>query len=156
MNFNKKIALFPGSFDPITLGHSHIIKRALKLFDSIIIAIGNNFKKKYMFSLKKRKYWIEKTFYLNSKIKIESYKELTISFCKKKKIKFILRGLRNFKDFEFEKNIFFSNQLLTNNKIETIFLLSYPNKSYISSAIVREIIKKKGNYSLFVPQVVKL
>ncbi len=104
---NKKIAIFPGSFDPITLGHYDIIIRALNLFDKIIIAIGENFEKKNMFSLEKRKKWIQKTFLkLSKKIEIDSFDGLTISFCIKKKAKFLLRGIRNQLDLEFQKNIF--------------------------------------------------
>ncbi|WP_185866922.1 pantetheine-phosphate adenylyltransferase [Blattabacterium cuenoti] len=155
---NKKIAVFPGSFDPITLGHYDIIIRALNLFDKIIIAIGKNIEKKNMFSIKKRKQWIKKTFLsLSQKIEIDSFNGLTISFCIKKKARFLLRGIRNQLDFEFEKNIFFINKELDKKHIiETIYLFSSFEKSHISSYIVRDIIKNGGDYTMFVPSSVRL
>ncbi|QIK16664.1 pantetheine-phosphate adenylyltransferase [Blattabacterium sp. DPU] len=157
---NKKIAVFPGSFDPITLGHYDIIIRALNLFDKIIIAIGKNFKKKNMFSFKKRKKWIQKTFLklsLSQKVEIDSFHELTISFCIKKKAGFLLRGLRNQLDFEFEKNIFLTNQeLYKKDIIETVFLFSSHDRSHINSSLVREIIKNGGDYTIFVPSTVRI
>lgn len=153
----KRNAIFPGSFDPITLGHYDIVIRALSLFDKIIIAIGNNNKKKYMFSIEKRKKWIKDAFKIyNSKIEVEAYEGLTVSFCKKKNINFILRGLRNIFDLEFEKKIIYNNKKLTKDNIETIFLLSSYKISYISSSIVRAIIKNGGNYNILVPFSVKL
>lgn len=153
----KKNAIFPGSFDPITLGHYNIVIRALPLFDNIIIGIGKNIRKKYMFSIEKRKKWIENAFKIySSKIEVEEYEGLTVSFCKKKKINFILRGLRNVHDLEFEKKIIYNNKKLTQENIETIFLISYDEISDISSTIVRNIIKNGGNYSIFVPLSVKI
>ncbi|WP_185860493.1 pantetheine-phosphate adenylyltransferase [Blattabacterium cuenoti] len=155
---NKKIVVFPGSFDPITLGHYDIIIRALNLFDKIIIAIGKNFKKKNMFSLKKRKQWIEKTFLsLSQKIEIDSFNGLTISFCIKKKARFLLRGIRNQLDFELEKNIFLINkELYKKHIIETVYLFSSHEKSHISSHIVRDVIKNGGDYTIFVPSAVRV
>ncbi|WP_185869391.1 pantetheine-phosphate adenylyltransferase [Blattabacterium cuenoti] len=152
----KKIAIFAGSFDPITLGHYDIIIRGLTLFDKIIIAIGKNFNKKNMFSLEKRKIWIKKTFLkLSNKIEIDSFDGLTISFCKKRKVRFLLRGIRNQLDFEFEKNIYFINKKLNKKKdIETIYLFS--SYTYISSCIVRNIIKNGGDYTTFVPYPVRI
>ncbi|WP_185877694.1 pantetheine-phosphate adenylyltransferase [Blattabacterium cuenoti] len=156
----KKIAVFPGTFDPITLGHCDIVIRSLNLFDKVIIAIGNNSSKKNMFSVKKRKKWIRDSFSekkIFSKIEIDSFKGLTISFCKKRKIKFLLRGIRNQIDFEFEKNMFFINKILEKQyDIETIFLLSSYEKSHISSFFVRSIIKNGGDYTLFVPPSVRI
>ena len=147
-----KRAVFPGSFDPITLGHVDIINRALPLFDEIVIAIGTNSAKKYMFSLEQRIGFIKKTYATNKKISVTSYKGLTIDFCKKNNIDFILRGLRNPADFEFEKAIAQTNRTLS--QIETVFLLTSAETSYISSSIVREILKYNGDVSLLVPKAV--
>lgn len=147
-----KKAVFPGSFDPITLGHVDIINRALPLFDEIIIAIGKNADKKYMFTLKERIDFIKKNYENEPKIKVETYTGLTIDFCKKKGIEFILRGLRNPADFEFEKAIAQTNRKLAN--IETVFLLTSANTSFISSSIIRDILKNGGNIDGFVPKSV--
>ncbi len=147
-----KRAIFPGSFDPITLGHCDIVKRGINLFDEIIIAIGENSTKKYMFSLQERKSFIEKTFEGNSKIKVMTYSGLTTDFCKEINADFILRGLRNPADFEFEKAIAHTNQKI--GQIETIFLLASVETSFISSSIVREIINFKGTYENLVPKSV--
>lgn len=147
-----KKAVFPGSFDPLTLGHVDIINRALPLFDKIVIAIGTNSAKKYMFPLEERISFIEKTFKTNPKISVTSYQGLTIDFCKKNDINFILRGLRNPADFEFEKAIAHTNRKLS--KIETIFLLTSANTSYISSSIVRDILRHHGDVSALVPNAV--
>lgn len=153
----KRNAIFPGSFDPITLGHYDLVIRALSLFDKIIIAIGQNDKKQYMFSIEKRKKWIQDAFKrYSSKIEVEIYEGLTVAFCKKKKINFILRGLRNVYDLEFEKKILNKNKKLTQNNIETIFLISSSKISYISSSIVRKIIKNGGNYNMLLPLAVKI
>ncbi|RUA09139.1 MAG: pantetheine-phosphate adenylyltransferase [Flavobacteriia bacterium] len=145
-------AVFPGSFDPLTLGHKDIIDRGLPLFDEIIIAIGTNFSKKYMFTLEQRRKFIEETYAGVSKIKIDTYQGLTIDYCKKVDSDFILRGLRNPADFEFEKAIAHTNRKMS--KIETVFLLTSADTSYISSSIVRDIIKNKGDVSLLVPKAV--
>lgn len=147
-----KRAVFPGSFDPLTLGHTDIIDRAIPLFDEIIIAIGTNAEKKYMFSIEQRKYFIEKTYANNPKIKVDTYKGLTIDYCEKVNSDFILRGLRNPADFEFEKAIAQTNRKLSN--IETVFLLTSADNSYISSSIVRDIIRNNGDVSLLVPKIV--
>ena len=147
-----KKAVFPGSFDPITLGHVDIIKRALPLFDEIIIAIGTNSAKKYMFPLEKRIAFIKETFKNEPKITVTSYTGLTINFCAKNKIDFILRGLRNPADFEFEKAIAQTNRKLAG--IETVFLLTGTNTSFISSSIVRDILRHNGDVSLLVPKAV--
>ncbi len=152
-----RIAVFPGSFDPITLGHYDIVERATPLFDKIIIAIGQNSQKKYMFSLEQRKEFIQKTFKDFPNVEVDSFEGLTIDYCHSKKVNFILRGLRNPADFEFEKAIAQTNRTLTHdNKIETIFLLTSAGKSFISSSIVREIISFKGHYELLVPDSVRV
>ncbi len=144
-----KRAIFPGSFDPITLGHFDIIKRGVTLFDELIIAIGVNADKKYMFSLEQRKSFIEKAFKNEPKIKVVTYKGLTVDYCKENNIDFILRGLRNPADFEFEKAIAHTNRVLSS--IETVFLLTAARTSYISSSIVRDVIRNNGDYTKLVP-----
>ena len=149
-----KKAIFPGSFDPITLGHLDIIKRSISLFDEIIIAIGVNAEKKYMFSLEQRKQFIEKTFKDEKSVSVITYEGLTIDLCKKMDAQFILRGLRNPADFEFEKAIAHTNRRLS--KIETVFLLTAAKTSFISSSIVRDVIRNSGDYTVLVPEAVKL
>src|SRR5690606_19293805 len=152
-----RIAVFPGSFDPITLGHFDIVERAAPLFDKIIIAIGQNSQKKYMFSLEQRIEFIKKTFEKFPNVEVDHFEGLTIDYCRSKNVNFILRGLRNPADFEFEKAIAQTNRELTqNNKVETIFLLTSASKSFISSSIVREIITFGGNYELLVPDTVRV
>ena len=149
-----KKAVFPGSFDPITLGHYDIIKRSVSLFDEIVVAIGVNAEKKYMFSLEERKRFIEESFKDMPQVSVVTYEGLTIDLCKKLKAGFIVRGLRNPADFEFEKAIAHTNRKLS--KIETVFLLTAANTSYISSSIVRDVIRNGGDYSLLVPDAVKV
>ncbi|AXT53156.1 pantetheine-phosphate adenylyltransferase [Aquimarina sp. BL5] len=147
-------AVFPGSFDPITLGHYDIIERGLTLFDEVILAIGVNAEKKYMFSLEERKHFIEEAFKGEPKVKVMTYKGLTVDFCKQQNANFILRGLRNPGDFEFEKAIAHTNRKLT--EIETVFLLTSSGKSYISSSIVRDVIRNNGDYTGLVPDTVRV
>jgi len=149
---HMKRAIFPGSFDPITLGHCDIINRGIPLFDEIIIAIGENSAKTYMFSLEERKSFIKKTFEGHSKIKVMTYSGLTTDFCKEINADFILRGLRNPADFEFEKAIAHTNRNI--GEIETVFLLTSAETSFISSSIVREIIHYDGDYKKMVPPAV--
>ncbi len=146
-------AVFPGSFDPLTLGHYDIIKRGVTLFDELIIAIGINSDKKYMFSLEERQQFIIDAFKDEPKIKVLTYKGLTVDFCKKINADFILRGLRNPADFEFEKAIAHTNRKLA--EIETVFLLTSSGKSYISSSIVRDVIRNGGDYTILVPNTVR-
>ena len=147
-------AIFPGSFDPITLGHQDIIQRAIPLFDEIVIAIGINAEKKYMFPLEERKKFIEETFQNEPKISVIIYEGLTIDVCQKIKANFILRGLRNPADFEFEKAIAHTNRRMS--KIETVFLLTAAKTSFISSSIVRDVIRNHGQYELLVPDAVRV
>ena len=147
-------AIFPGSFDPLTLGHYDIIQRGITLFDELIIAIGVNSDKKYMFTLDERKQFIKDAFANEPKIKVLTYEGLTVDFCKKINANFILRGLRNPGDFEFEKAIAHTNRKLS--EIETVFLLTSSGKSYISSSIVRDVIKNGGDYTGLVPDSVRV
>jgi len=149
-----KRAIFPGSFDPLTLGHYDIIKRGIKLFDEVVVAIGINADKNYMFSLKERKLFIEKAFENEPKVKVVTYKGLTIDFCREIDAQFIFRGLRNPADFEFEKAIAHANRKLS--KIETVFLLTASSTSYISSSIVRDVIRNNGDYTKLVPDSVRV
>ena len=147
-------AIFPGSFDPFTLGHLDILTRSLSLFDEITVGVGRNNDKKTMFSVSQRIEFIQKCFENEPKIIVKSYEGLTIDFCKKIDAKFIVRGIRNNGDFEFEKAIARTNRKLS--KIETIFLLSSAETSFISSSIVRELILNNGNYKIFVPDSVRV
>ena len=149
-----KKAVFPGSFDPITIGHLDIVERAIKVFDEIIIAVGDNTNKKYMFPKEKRVEFVKQTFYNYDNVKIESYDGLTVDFCRKNNIEFMIRGLRNPADFEFEKSIALTNREMTD--IETIFFLTSPENSFISSSIVRDLIRNKGDYKLFIPKCITL
>lgn len=151
----KKIAVFPGSFDPITLGHESVVLRSLSLFDEIIVAIGNNSQKKYMFDLKQRQNWIKETFRDYNKIKVDIYEGLTVNYCESVGAKYLLRGLRNQQDFEFERSIAQMNRDL-NDEIETIFLFTDPEYSAINSTIVRDIYRHGGEVNQFLPKNVTL
>ena len=149
-----KRAIFPGSFDPFTLGHYDVIERGAKLFDEVIIAIGVNADKKYMFTLEQRKKFIEDSFADNDRVKVLTYEGLTVDFCKEINVDFILRGLRNPADFEFEKAIAHTNRDLA--PVETVFLLTSAKTSYISSSIVRDVIRNNGDYTKLVPKSVRI
>ena len=149
-----KKAVFPGSFDPITIGHLDIVERAIKVFDEIIIAVGDNTDKKYMFPKEQRVEFVKQTFYNYDNVKIESYDGLTVDFCRKNNIEFMIRGLRNPADFEFEKRIALTNREMTD--IETIFFITSPENSFISSSIVRDLIRNNGDYKLFIPKGITL
>lgn len=144
-----KRAVFPGSFDPITLGHVDIINRGLLLFDEIIIAIGVNAEKKYMWSLKERQDFIEKSFEGNPKIRVASYNGLTADFCVSVGAQFLLRGLRNSLDFSYEKSIAQNNRILAG--VESVFLVCAPEVSHISSTVVRDIARNNGDFKSLVP-----
>jgi len=151
----KKIAVFPGSFDPFTIGHEAIVRRALSIFDEIIIAVGANAIKKCYFPLKARKKMISRVFENEPRIKIDHYKGLTVDYCKKNGAKYILRGLRTAADFEFERAIAQVNKVMATG-IETVFLLTIPEHSHINSTIVRDIICNGGDASQFVPSTINL
>ena len=140
---------FPGTFDPTTLGHVDIIKRALPLFDELIIAIGVNADKKTMFSLEERIQFIEDVFKNESQVKVKSYSGLTANFCKEENAQFIVRGLRNSIDFAYEQSIAQANAKV--NGIDSVFLISSPEYSHISSSIVRDIARHGGDYQDLIP-----
>ena len=151
----SRIALFPGSFDPITLGHVDIIERAVPLFDEIKIAVGTNSAKNYLFSLEQRVQWIEQTFAHEPKISVITYEGLTVDFAREQGVQFLLRGLRNPADFEFEKAIAQANREMVPD-LETVFLLTSARYAYISSSIVREVYNHGGDFQKFVPATVQL
>lgn len=144
----KKIGLFPGSFDPFTKGHEAVVRNALNLFDEIIIAIGVNSSKNYLFELEKRKNHIRSMFENESRLRFETYSSLTVDFCKEIGATHIVRGLRDSKDFEYERSIAHMNTALSG--IETVFLLTNQEYAAINATIVREIYKNNGDISLFV------
>ena len=145
-----KKAIFPGTFDPFTLGHLDILNRSTLIFDEIIIGIGINGDKRTMFNIDQRIEMIESIIKDNPKVSVQSYDGLTIDFCKKVGANFIVRGVRNTGDFEFEKAIARTNRMLS--EIETIFLLTSAKSSFISSSIVRELISNNGEYNKLVPK----
>jgi len=150
-----KICLFPGSFDPITIGHIDIIKRALPLFDQLIVGIGVNAGKQPMFSTEQRLHWIRECFKDEPKVRAEAYSGLTTEFCKSLGARYILRGIRYVSDFEYEKSIADLNHQLEST-VETIFLTPSPELSSVSSTLVRDVMRNNGHYQLFVPENVRL
>jgi len=148
----ERIAIFPGSFDPFTVGHESIVKRAIPLFDQIIIMIGFNSNKRSFFSIEKRERWINEVFKNEPKVSVQCYEGLTVDFCKKVNAQYILRGLRTSADFEFERAIAQVNKKMY-PQIESIFLLTMPEHTPINSTIVRDIIFHGGDASMFIPAV---
>ena len=151
----KRIAVFPGSFDPFTVGHESIVRRALDLFDEIIVAIGKNSTKANMFTIEQRSNWIKEVFKNEPRVKVEWYEGLTIAYCKSQNARYILRGLRTSADFGFERGIAQVNKAM-DDSLETIFILALPEHSAISSTIIRDIVKNGGNAEQFVPKEVNL
>lgn len=151
----KRIAVFPGTFDPFTIGHQSIVSRALPLFDEIIIAIGVNSTKQAMFSLEQRKRWISESFPGEPKISIDSFSGLTVNYCLEKSANYILRGLRSSADFNYERAIAQMNHAMR-EEIETIFIMSLPEHSAISSTILRDILRNNGNVDAYVPSQIKI
>jgi pantetheine-phosphate adenylyltransferase len=147
----KKIAVFPGSFDPFTIGHESVLNRALPLFDKVIVMLGVNNNKRYLFSLETRKQMIEELFANEPKIEVQVYNGLTVDFCKLVEATHILRGLRTSADFEYERAIAQINKKL-HPDIETFFLLTLPEHTPINSSVVRDILIHGGDVSLFTPQ----
>ncbi len=150
-----KIAIFPGSFDPITAGHVDIVKRAVPLFDKIIVAIGINTQKKYLFPFDQRMEWLASVFKNEPTVTVDSYEGLTAHYSNKIGAKYMIRGLRNASDFDYEKTISQLNNIVGQG-VETVFLISHPEFSHISSTIVREIIKGKGDASPFLPKEIQI
>ncbi len=147
------VAVFPGSFDPITLGHIDLVRRAVPLFSRIIVAVGVNNQKSTLFPLERRLSWLREVFKDDKKVEVAYFEGLTVRFCEERNAHYLIRGLRNASDFDYEKTISQLNTIIGKD-IETIFLISQPEFSHISSTIVREIIKGKGNVSPFVPDVI--
>ncbi len=152
---SKRIAVFPGSFDPITVGHVDIVHRAIPLFDEIIVAIGHNSNKEYLFELSERLKWLEKVFKDDTSVIIDEYQGLTAHYCRQIGAKYMIRGLRNASDFDYEKTISQLNHIV-GDELETVFFISRPEFSHVSSTIVREIIRGGGDASPFVPPALPL
>lgn len=148
-------AVFPGTFDPITIGHVDIIRRAIPLFDEIIIGVGRNNDKTHLFELERRVSWIREIFQDEPKVDVDHYPGLTVDFAKYKGAQFILRGLRSVTDFEYEFQISQMNKALR-PEIETVFIMATPAFTPISSKVVRDIIIKGGDYKPFVPDVIRI
>jgi pantetheine-phosphate adenylyltransferase len=151
----EKIAVFPGSFDPFTIGHESVLQRALPLFDKIIVMIGVNNTKKNLFSIESRKLMIEDLFSSEPKVEVQIYDGLTVDFCRKNGATHILRGLRTSADFEYERAIAQVNKKMYEN-IETVFLLTLPEHTPINSSVVRDIINHHGDVSMFIPKKLDL
>ena len=150
----SKIGVFPGSFDPITVGHEDIVLRSLSLFDKLIIAIGSNSNKKYLYSPEERKLQLEKVFKAYPKVSVSIYTGLTVDFCKSQNANYILRGIRTSQDFEFERNIGLMNLDMA-PEIESVFLISRPEYSALSSSVVRDIKKHGGEISKYLPKLIR-
>lgn len=149
----QRICLFPGTFDPVTLGHTDIIDRALPLFDELVIGIGINSSKVPMFTIEQRVEWIQQIYKNEPKIRVASYEGLTVNFCKEINARFILRGIRYVSDFEYEKAIADINRKM-DHEVETIFLTCSPEYSTIASTLVRDVIRYGGEAAQFLPDVV--
>ena len=151
----KKIAVFPGSFDPITIGHVDLVRRAIPIFDEIVVAVGLNSQKRYLFSLEQRLTWLNDVFEEDANVRVDHFKNLTAHFCRKIGANYLIRGLRYASDFDYEKTISQLN-FIVGDGLETVFFISRPEFSHISSTIVREIITGDGDASPFLPKAVKI
>lgn len=146
----EKIAVFPGSFDPFTIGHEEIVKRGLRIFDRIIIAVGINAGKNEFLDIDTRVALVRKVFHDRPEVSVESYTGLTVDYCKKVNARFIVRGLRTAADFEYERAVGQVNRAL-DGEVETVFLLTSPQRTFISSTIVKDILINGGDASIFLP-----
>jgi pantetheine-phosphate adenylyltransferase len=151
----EKVAVFPGSFDPFTIGHESIVRRALPMFDEIIIMIGYNSNKRAYYPISKRKEWIKRVFEDEPKVKVGKFEGLTVDYCKKVHAQYIVRGLRTASDFEYERAIAQINKKMY-PEIETVFLLTSPEYTAITSTIVRDILRHRGDASMFLPKAISL
>jgi pantetheine-phosphate adenylyltransferase len=152
---SKKIAIFPGSFDPFTIGHESVIRRALPLFDEIIVSIGTNTNKRAYFTMEQRMQMIREVFSDNDRVRVESYQGLTVEFCRRMGALYLLRGLRTAADFEYERAIAQTNKAMY-PELESVFLLTLPEHNHITSTIIRDIIRLGGDASQFVPKAIDL
>jgi pantetheine-phosphate adenylyltransferase len=150
-----KNIVFPGSFDPITVGHVDLVHRALPLFDKVVVAIGVNNQKKTLFDLDTRLNWLKQVFKQDPRVDVGYFEKLTANYCNKINARYLLRGLRNASDFDYEKTISQLNYIV-GDQLETVFFISKPEFSHISSTIVREIIKGGGDASPFLPDQISL
>jgi|TARA_B100001093_G_scaffold391958_1_gene378447 pantetheine-phosphate adenylyltransferase len=146
----SKVALFPGTFDPFTLGHLDIVNRGLNMFDEVVVAIGMNMKKKYMFSLEQREQWIKEIFDIEPRVRVASYEGLTAKYAEQIGAHFILRGLRTNRDFTYEKQIAYVNEDMSPT-INSVFLMSHQTNATVSSTIVRDLIQFGGDYEKYLP-----
>jgi pantetheine-phosphate adenylyltransferase len=146
------IAIFPGSFDPFTIGHESVVRRALSMFDKVVVGIGINTTKSSYFPIEKRVQWIQRVFNdMEGRVEVKTFTGLTIDFCKAESARYILRGLRTAADFEYERAIAQTNKAMYPD-IETVFLLTLPHHTFINSSIIREIIRQGGDASKFLPK----
>jgi pantetheine-phosphate adenylyltransferase len=146
------IAIFPGSFDPFTIGHESVVRRALSMFDKVVVGIGINTTKSSFFPIEKRVQWIQRVFMdMEGRVEVKTFSGLTVDFCKKENARYILRGLRTAADFEYERAIAQTNKAMY-PEIETVFLLTLPQHTHINSSIIREIIRQEGDASKFLPE----
>lgn len=150
----QRIALFPGTFDPMTLGHVDIVNRSLDLFDKIVIGIGTNINKKPMYSEQQRLEWVNEIYKNEPRVEARVYEGLTVNFCKELSAGYIIRGIRFVSDFEYEKTIADMNRSL-DDTIETIFLTCLPKYSSVASTLVRDVIRNGGDASMFLPEVIR-
>ena len=146
----SKVALFPGTFDPFTLGHLDIVNRGLNMFDEVVVAIGTNMEKKHMFSLEKREQWIKEIFDIEPRVRVASYEGLTAKYAEQIGAHFILRGLRTNQDFTYEKQIAYVNEDMSPS-INSVFLMSHQTNATVSSTIVRDLIQFGGDYEKYLP-----